>query len=248
MTRLGSHENSVRTLCREYQAINVTGRVSSCTESEESLRYGLTDLGWNIACPRPVGLRLPPLNYSPFQIRNEEEPKHQSEVTTGSHERITRGNVEQVGSLQKRTIKHVGDLPAPLSRSFVGTVLNSHTVAKRQQNSKMRTDCENHKARFSARVFSIAAVLTNQHCENSRPDASVTRWLNSFCRDSSSIRQVQADKYVYTSDGSNPLQQAQGVATDVQLAEEGFSIDSALSNAPEPTLPQVDFEGYGLGL
>ncbi len=53
---------------------------------------------------------------------------------------------------------------------------------------------------------------------------------------------------IYTSDGSNPLQQAQGIATDVQLSEEGFSIDSALSNAPEPTLPQIDFEGFGLGL
>ena len=53
---------------------------------------------------------------------------------------------------------------------------------------------------------------------------------------------------IYTSDGSNPLQQAQGIATDVQLTEEGFSIDSALSNSPEPTLPQIDFEGFGLGL
>ena len=53
---------------------------------------------------------------------------------------------------------------------------------------------------------------------------------------------------IYTSDGSNPLQQAQGIATDVQLAEEGFSIDSVLSNAPEPTLPQVNLEGFGLGL
>ena len=53
---------------------------------------------------------------------------------------------------------------------------------------------------------------------------------------------------IYTSDGSNPLQQAQGIATDVQLAGEGFSLDSALSNSPEPTLPQVDFEGFGLGL
>ena len=53
---------------------------------------------------------------------------------------------------------------------------------------------------------------------------------------------------IYTSDGSNPLQQAQGIATDVQLTEESFSIDSALSNSPEPTLPQIDFEGFGLGL
>ncbi len=53
---------------------------------------------------------------------------------------------------------------------------------------------------------------------------------------------------IYTSDGSNPLQQTQGIATDVQLAEEGFSIDTGLSNMPEPTLPEIDFEGFGLGL
>ena len=53
---------------------------------------------------------------------------------------------------------------------------------------------------------------------------------------------------IYTSDGSNPLRQAQGIATDVQLAEQGFSTNSALSNAPEPTLPEIDFEGFGLGL
>jgi conjugative relaxase-like TrwC/TraI family protein len=53
---------------------------------------------------------------------------------------------------------------------------------------------------------------------------------------------------IYTSDGTNPLQQVQGIATDVQLAEEGFSINSALSNMPEPTIPEIDFEGFGLGL
>ncbi len=53
---------------------------------------------------------------------------------------------------------------------------------------------------------------------------------------------------IYTSDGSNPLQQAQGIATDAQLTEESFSIHTGLSNIPEPTLPEIDFEGFGLGL
>ena len=53
---------------------------------------------------------------------------------------------------------------------------------------------------------------------------------------------------IYTSDRANPLQQAQGIATDVQLSEEGFSIDTALGNMPEPTLPEIDFESFGLGL
>jgi conjugative relaxase-like TrwC/TraI family protein len=53
---------------------------------------------------------------------------------------------------------------------------------------------------------------------------------------------------IYTSDVTNPTQQTQGIATDVQLAEQGFSIDSGLSNMPEPTLLEIEFEGFGLGL
>jgi conjugative relaxase-like TrwC/TraI family protein len=43
---------------------------------------------------------------------------------------------------------------------------------------------------------------------------------------------------IYTSDGANPL----------QLAQEGLSVDSSLRNIPMPTLPEIEFEGFGLGL
>ena len=51
---------------------------------------------------------------------------------------------------------------------------------------------------------------------------------------------------IYTSDGSNPLQQAQGIATDVQVAEKVVSIDSGLGTTPELTTPKITFRGLAL--
>ncbi len=53
---------------------------------------------------------------------------------------------------------------------------------------------------------------------------------------------------IYTSDGSRPLQQSQGIATDARLAEEGVSMDPTLGNMPQPAMPEIELEGFGLGL
>jgi hypothetical protein len=53
---------------------------------------------------------------------------------------------------------------------------------------------------------------------------------------------------IYMPDGSNPLQQAQETATDARLAAEGISTDPALGNMPAPAMPEIEFEGFGLGL
>jgi hypothetical protein len=53
---------------------------------------------------------------------------------------------------------------------------------------------------------------------------------------------------IYTSDRIIPLQHEQGVATDLSLSQEGLSIDQGPRVMPEPTLLQIEFEGFGFGL
>ena len=53
---------------------------------------------------------------------------------------------------------------------------------------------------------------------------------------------------IYTSDGTRPLEQSVGVAKEMVSGHEEFSINTDLTNVPEPILPQIDLEGFGLGL
>ena len=55
------------------------------------------------------------------------------------------------------------------------------------------------------------------------------------------------DIAIYTSEGTT-LQQQQSFANEVGIDNPGFSNDPGLSNMPEPSLPEIDFEGYGLGI
>jgi len=50
------------------------------------------------------------------------------------------------------------------------------------------------------------------------------------------------------SDASNPLQKALGIAAGGRLPEEGLSVESVLGNIPAPSMPETEFEGFGLGL
>jgi len=90
----------------------------------------------------------------------------------------------------------------------------------------------------SARHLSAdRALLTGDSGQVAEQQAALTR-LNPHTR----------EIVIYTSDGSSPLQQAQGIDTDARLAAEGISTDPALGNMPAPAMPEIELEGFGLGL
>jgi hypothetical protein len=56
------------------------------------------------------------------------------------------------------------------------------------------------------------------------------------------------DFAIYTSDNTNLLHRDKGIGNEPELSKEGRSNDSSISNAPEPSVPSIEVEGYGIGL
>ncbi|RZU34613.1 MobF family relaxase [Edaphobacter modestus] len=80
-------------------------------------------------------------------------------------------------------------------------------------------------------------LLTGESGQLAEQQAALTK-LNPNIRDFA----------IYTSDSTNLLHRNTGIGNGTELATEGHSNESSLSNAPEPSSPSIEFEGYGMGL
>ncbi len=80
-------------------------------------------------------------------------------------------------------------------------------------------------------------LLTGESGQLAEQQAALTK-LNPNIRDFA----------IYTSDSINLLHRYNGIGNEPELSKEGLSNDSSLSNAPEPSSPSIEFEGYGIGL
>jgi hypothetical protein len=49
-------------------------------------------------------------------------------------------------------------------------------------------------------------------------------------------------------DSTNLLRRDNSIGNEPELAKEGHSNDSSLSNVPEPSVSSIEFEGYSIGL
>lgn len=56
------------------------------------------------------------------------------------------------------------------------------------------------------------------------------------------------DFAIYTSDSTNLLHRDNGFGKEPELSQEGLSNNPSFTNAPEPSLPSMEIEGYGIGL
>ena len=56
------------------------------------------------------------------------------------------------------------------------------------------------------------------------------------------------DLAIYTSDSTNLSHRDNGIGKEQELSQEGLSNASSLSNAPEPSGPSIEVEGYEIGL
>jgi hypothetical protein len=79
-------------------------------------------------------------------------------------------------------------------------------------------------------------LLTGESGQLAQQQASLTK-LNTNVHDFA----------IYTSDSTNLLNRDTGIGKQPELSQEGVFNDPSFTNAPEPSDPSIEIEGYGIG-
>ncbi len=176
------------------------------------------------------------LSYNPAQLRRQTAEsavyrEETRELAEGDRIRFTSADREnRVRSGDFATVQRVG------SDNGISATLDSGRAVALDPEQTRHIDY-GYTVEHARHLYADRILLTGESNQFEEQQTVLTR-LNPHTRDIG----------IYMSDSSSPLQQAQGIAAGGQLPEEGLSAESALVNIPASVMPEIEFEGFGLGI